>query len=800
MKKANSLWFLNHSTAKFGAVALALVAMTGCKDDSNGNADEPIAPEVESVLSGEGISIVNDPSLLSSRVINYYTGSTSGSRAGKSTFTMPEMPAIPESAKEYDGTDKWANSVTKITKPNQEISFDGINNALYIAASNIKVKLSANGSGKVYILSPGVTITDDAINNKTIYAYAEFSTSNGDLKTQNSSKIYTDVDLKFNKVTLDNGEVCANSIRANEVEIINTPIISVVSDITATAVDGNANSGNITVNSNAVINASCIIADKKLDLKNAATLNVDSYIKATDMDILTCGCHINMLPGALVDITGKLYMPNKGNVGFDFGSTEGQAYSQVNINEFQAQVQPYNAVDPSKYVFDGMPGYFVGYAYLNVTTCINPYGNVESNIADHPRHGLVEIGTTTITANGCRPAFGSTEPTPEPDPDQVIIIGGTDSHTHPISATCIDVYGNQAFLSWHKRGVGAGSGKDDYNHDGISYWGCIEVLTMQADTLAITSYMETEPDMEGGAYDFNHVIYDAQTNSILTMGDNDKKGGIIGKIALGADRNFGKYTNDTQVMLVRSLLEGDGISGNCVVVRPDRTLLMATAGGYQTMDYTTDSLFKIIEKTKENGDSYRITPKVGPFATTAGSAKHVAINNDYAVTIEYTKRAGDIDVEYDEDNNWSKLPAKITVWPLNDYVFGTPVYTIDVDEFAPIYGKNTIAIDSDNTIYSCQGQNGVAVYKGGAEVNRFKVPGKYKGAAANGLCVKGDKLYVAYGAAGVWVLDKETLAVKGKYAKQGNNASANYVKVDDNGYVYVAYGRAGAKVMKFVNL
>lgn len=83
----------------------------------------------------------------------------------------------------------------------------------------------------------------------------------------------------------------------------------------------------------------------------------------------------------------------------------------------------------------------------------------------------------------------------------------------------------------------------------------------------------------------------------------------------------------------------------------------------------------------------------------------------------------------------------------------------------------------------------------GNELRRFNIPAKFKGAAANGLCIKDGNLYIACGAAGVWVLDKTSFAVKAKYTKQGH-ASANYVKVADNGYVFVAYGRAGAKLLK----
>ena len=100
-------------------------------------------------------------------------------------------------------------------------------------------------------------------------------------------------------------------------------------------------------------------------------------------------------------------------------------------------------------------------------------------------------------------------------------------------------------------------------------------------------------------------------------------------------------------------------------------------------------------------------------------------------------------------------------------------------------------------IYSCQGHNGVAAYDiNGNELRRWDIPKMYKGAAANGLCIKDGNLYIAAGAAGVWVVDKNDFTnVKAKYTKQGN-ASANYVKVADNGYVFVAYGRSGAKLLK----
>ena len=790
MKKANlNLPELSRRNAlKCGALALALVAMTGCKDDAPGD-NSSFNPDASELIDGVYPNIVNDPALLSSRVNNYYTGSI-GSRAGKSTFEMPGEPTVPADAIEAT---EWCNIESGqsfvISNDNTELNIGNFKGSLYIDAKNVTIKIqNAEPSAVLYLLgSSSVTFADDGdwdstVNNFTLYAYAPFKTKSGDIKIQNAGKIYTDETLEFKNVTLKStgAEICANAIRVKKFEAEGIVKVSVENDIEA---------DNCVISAGAEVNAKCLIVKETFDIPQTADINIDSYIKAKNMNINASAGFIKMLPGALVDVEEQLFMPNQ-NTGFEFGD-DNVHYSLVQAGVLKAQDQDrtHKPAPDTEYTFD-LSGLFKGAAYLDIKTLvgISNGDNIPQDLNAHQKDGKIEIGTTEIKANECRPAVG--ENGKDPDPEDVTIIGTTDTHTHPISATCINTFGNQAFLSWHKRGVGKGTGTN-HEHDGISYWGCIEVLTMQADTLAITSYMEVKPETEDGAYDFNHVIYDELSNSILTTGDHEKKGAIIGKIALDGSRNFGKYTNDTQVMKVRSLLKGKGVSGNSVVIRPsDRTMLITTAGGYQTMDYSSDSLFYLNKK---------VNVEVGDFIETAGSAKHVAINNDYAVTIEYTQRAGDLDITYDEDDNTTALPAKVSVWPINDYVFGTPVWTVDVPEFAPIYGKNVVAIDNDNTVYSCQGHNGVAKYVNGSETGRFTAPKAFKGAAANGLCIKGNYLYIAYGAAGVWVLDKNTLEVKGKYTKQGN-ASANYVSVTDDGYVYVAYGRAGAKVMKFNNL
>lgn len=799
----------SRNSALLFAAATGLVYMTACSSELE--YDKPDNTEI----NGEAINIVTDPSILSTRVINYGQGESTRA-GGMDPFTMTEkVPAETEYADAKPIPGQNINDAGKyiVKEDGAEVSF-GMNGGvtIYIAAKDVKLSVNyCNGDSKIYVL-PEASVKFNYLQDATVYVFgkADFSNASyggnkcsiyvdGDLNEPNTSfdlgnshSIYVDGAVKVKSLAINNGTFAAASVTAETIKLYNnTPVLNVESYIKATAIDTD-NAKAFVVSTQGKVYARCVeVPNGTIELSNNGSLNVDKFVTAKNIDLPASGSYIELGPQGVVDVTGQIYVQNDG-AGFKFNNTA-QEMGLIKANTLLGQNQTNNNKDgnPSEIKCGSM---FYGNVYLDFTNIKGIHGSSETNLGMQDLQpgvwtaGMPDAVYPYIPADeeGCHGQYG-TAPAPLPEPEDFDVIGSTDDHTHPISATCIDVVGNQAFLSWHKRGVGEGSGTNDLdNHDGVSYWGCIEVLNIKENALEITSYMETKPATEGGAYDFNHVIYDAANNALLTTGDHDKKGAIIGRIKLGEDKNFGKYTNETSVMQVRHLLEGNGISGNSVVIRPsDKTLLLTTAGGYQTMAYADNKLF----------DNNKLS--VGEYVTTAGSAKHVAINKDYAVTIEFTQRAGNLDVKYDEDDNTTVLPAKISIWPVDEFVFAKEnVTTIDVPAFGPIYGKNVIAIDDDNTIYSCQGHNGVAAYNAsGAEVRRFAIPNVYKGASANGLCIKGNNLYIACGAAGVWVLDKTTFEVKAKYTKQGK-ASANYVKVADNGNVLVAYGRAGAKLLK----
>lgn len=77
--------------------------------------------------------------------------------------------------------------------------------------------------------------------------------------------------------------------------------------------------------------------------------------------------------------------------------------------------------------------------------------------------------------------------------------------------------------------------------------------------------------------------------------------------------------------------------------------------------------------------------------------------------------------------------------------------------------------------------------------------GQYK-ACANGVYVGSKYIYVAYGSAGLKVLDMDGNLVAERYKEvKAGNYSANYVKVY-NGYIYVAHGKSRLQVYKLYNV
>ncbi len=349
-----------------------------------------------------------------------------------------------------------------------------------------------------------------------------------------------------------------------------------------------------------------------------------------------------------------------------------------------------------------------------------------------------------------------------------MIDGPTHEHHH-LSATCVQPVGNRAYVSYH---LNEAYGDNAEEWVPISkHMGCVEVYDVNENKAEISSWLMNQD------FDFNHLIVD--DNKVYATGDTKAYGATLGVIQLGDDGNFGKYEMDTEgrgeVMTLYNLYkktEGSrGSSGNCII-RDGDFFRIASYQGFQS--------FAVNDLTTATD-----------FIATTGSAKHIAQGEGYIVTLSL------------DEKGVEETLGTVTVYN----TWGTPVSTFSTGKvITPLDGKNVIAI-SDNHIYIALGQKGVAKYSMTGQLagsyswidEKLETNPDYKGKPlANGLAVDDQYVYVANGAVGMIVLDKNSMKRVARYNrnyKDSESYSANYVqKVGD--LIYIAYGRNGLEVLK----
>lgn len=361
-----------------------------------------------------------------------------------------------------------------------------------------------------------------------------------------------------------------------------------------------------------------------------------------------------------------------------------------------------------------------------------------------------------IKEDGCNPGNGHSD-TPTFDPEvHIDVPTGTHTHSH-LSATCVqDVNGN-AYVAYHLNEGYA----DVSDYTGTSvHQGCAEMIVVNDTKAEISSWMMNDN------FDFNHLL--VVGNTLYTVGDN-KKGAALGRFNLEANGCFGQYELGEGGKMEVAKLADLGASANCIV-DDGNSFRVAGTNGFMSL------------KSDLSGEG---------LISTTGVAKHIARHGNGFVTLNL----GNKGVEASE--------ATVTLYD----PWGTAVNTFSVGTITPTDGKNVIASDGQY-IYVCCGENGIKKFATDGTLageynyitDKLSTKPDYSGKpCANGCAVDAKYVYVANGAAGVIVLDKNTMKRVYRYhhlydANHSRGYSANYVQLVGE-RLFIAYGRDGLEVL-----
>lgn len=318
-----------------------------------------------------------------------------------------------------------------------------------------------------------------------------------------------------------------------------------------------------------------------------------------------------------------------------------------------------------------------------------------------------------------------------------------------MSATCIQPGENGKFyVAYHTNGKASN--------------GAIESISLASNTLAINQTVQSA----NATNDYNHILVDGDTLWVAGSQSGNANhadevtgvGPFMGQISLNSD---GTFANQIKISAIDRKTKG--MDANCVANFKSNHIVATTKG------------FTIFNAKMNKWNE----------GSTEGKYLVAANGKLYALTVDGTLTAYN-------DNEMQDVAA-----------------TYNVGAISPKGNKAVIAVDeAKGEIYVCKGENGISKITADGTVSQFfdcptmKAPvhadkqGDVKG-CANGVYVTANNVFVACGSYGLVVLDKNGKEVC--HRKAYNGKSANFVTVDDNNNIFVAYGQSRVQVFKLTN-
>lgn len=305
-----------------------------------------------------------------------------------------------------------------------------------------------------------------------------------------------------------------------------------------------------------------------------------------------------------------------------------------------------------------------------------------------------------------------------------------------------------------------------YHTNGKASNGAIEAISLANNTLTINQNVQSA----NATNDYNHILVDGNTLWVAGSQSGNKShaddvtgvGPFMGQISLNGD---GTFANQIKISAIDRKTKG--MDANCVA-NFNSNHIVATTKGFTIFN---------AKMNKWNEGS------------TEGKYLVAANGKLYALTVDGTLTAYN-------DNEMQDVAA-----------------TYNVGAISPKGNKAVIAVDeAKGEIYVCKGENGISkiaadgtvsqffdcpTFKASNKAENLEAGKEYVKGCANGVYVTANNVFVACGSYGLVVLDKNGKEVC--HRKAYNGKSANFVTVDDNNNIFVAYGQSRVQVFKLTD-
>ena len=789
--------------SKLAAIGLAAFVFASCSDST----DNPVNTGAETTVVGLSVSS-ESAAALAARVKNYKNSTAKArvfltSRAATgSIFTMPEAPNPSDDlsplkeARNLDGT-----TVRVPGKANVDMTANKIKNSTIYVKGTAHITIGPNTSegGNTFYVMPGGELIFDGEGaavkaGDKVVNYGTF-TINGDIQIDGTLQSNTFLGKKENNAATQNVTINGTvqlagiettktdekgniiyegaNIRAKKLTINKGANVQLNDRVTYTdevELNGNLHVANTFEANTLVMNDGAIFtSDNSIKVKNALTMNAGSTIRTNYLNVTNTQYDNNdkekIAEGnAVTTLNGncRIYVGQKGVLNFNvlnsdntdnqIALTNANDVAVVKADKFiytgNDAVNTFGTTGDNQIVLLQLSHIFNNGAEADANAVSFDNLEVNASYLDYDKSGV-----KVVAKNNHAFELSGTDVTILPKLDLLSTVNAANDGQ---SATCIQPANGKLYVSYHTRGDNHGAN--------------IEVASISNKQVTIDQSIK-DNDNE---LDFNHLA--VLGNTVYLAGSSVLKGGIIASINTNSDGLLN--TTETtinqetkkplQVIAINQEVK-NGFDANCVAKSGDY-IVAATTRGYETW-------------AGDLGHHLEATP---------GKAKHIAIASDGKIYgLDFTQST--------TDEN-AAVNAEVQVF--NNAQLQNPK-KFNVGQVAPNNGKNTIAVDGEY-IYVCKSANGLACYPvaGGDAKWEYTVPlnskkNKVKG-YVNGVAVKGNYVYVAAGGYGLVVLNKADGTEVCHRAVTDKN-SANYVAIDSNDNIVVAYGQSRVQVYRLVD-